>query len=275
MFSANVYRIMIGCPGDVREEVETAKEVINRWTRVHAEQDRIVLLPINWETNSYPEHGAHPQKILDKQVVEKSDLLIAIFGARLGSQTDTAASGTIEEIEEHIKAGKPVMLFFRMLNDTTSVSSEEFIRFESFKKSVKSRALYREYKAAQDFEKAFTDAMELFLADKWLNDNPQAETTNTESGETAKVKFSEEELERIKQWVDSDNNTAFSVSMKDGVYYCLGSHEYLVKSGRDEAKWKDFFERLEEAGFISFNRYNKQGSPVYELQMKAYDYFDK
>ena len=266
---------MIGCPGDVRDEVEMAKAIIHRWTSVHAEQTGIVLLPINWEANSYPEYGAHPQKILNKQVVEKSDLLIGIFGARIGSPTDTAASGTIEEIEEHIKAGKPVMLFFRKCNDITSVSSEELSKLESFKELAKNRGLSREYKASQDCEKTFADALELFLADKWLKDNPQTESGTAESFEKTTAEFSEEEIERIKQWVNAGNNTAFTVSTKDGVYYFLGGHEYLVQRGRDEAKWKDYFTRLEEVGFISFVRMNKQGSPVYELQMRAYDFFDK
>ena len=46
-----------------------------------------------------------------KQMVEKSDLLVCLFGTRIGTPTDTDASGTIEEIREHIKAGKQVMMF--------------------------------------------------------------------------------------------------------------------------------------------------------------------
>ena len=80
MFLAKVYTIMIGCPGDIQEEIRIAQRVINHWTGIHAEQTGIVLLPINWDTHSYPEQGAHPQKILNRQLAEKSDMLIAIFG---------------------------------------------------------------------------------------------------------------------------------------------------------------------------------------------------
>ena len=76
MFAANKYKIMIGCPGDIKEEIDIAMRVINRWTFLHAEQSGTVLLPIHWTTNSYPEHGAHPQALLNGQLASKSDLLI-------------------------------------------------------------------------------------------------------------------------------------------------------------------------------------------------------
>lgn len=269
MFTANIYRVMIGCPGDIREEVKIAKEVIIRWTSLHAEQNKVVLLPIDWATNSYPAQGAHPQKLLNKQIADKSDLLVGIFGAKIGSPTDTSQSGTIEEIEEHIKKGKPVMLFFRKFNDATS---DELIKLETFKNSIKNQCLYREYNQVQDFESCFSDALELFLADGWLkeenspiNDAPNRQNT---------IQFSDEEIEIVRKWVDSDNNTAFVVAVKDGPIYILGNQQYAVKRGRDEAMWKDFMERLQKVGFISYVRTNKQGSPVYELQMRAYEYFE-
>lgn len=270
MFAANVYRVMIGCPGDIREEVKIAKEVIIRWTSLHAEQNKVVILPIDWATNSYPAQGAHPQKLLNKQIADKSDLLVGIFGARIGSPTDTSQSGTIEEIEEHIQEGKPVMLFFRKFNDA---SSEELAKLESFRDSIKDHCLYKEYSQVRDFESCFTDALELFLADGWLK---ESEITNNDSPNRQNtIQFSDEEIEIVRKWVDSGNNTAFIVAVKDGPYYILGNQQYAVKRGREEAKWKDFMNRLQKVGFISYVRNNKQGSPVYELQMRAYDYFEK
>lgn len=269
MFTANIYRIMIGCPVDIREEVKIAKEVIIRWTSLHAEHNKVVLLPINWATNSYPAQGDHPQKLLNKQIVDKSDLLVGIFGARIGSPTDTSQSGTIEEIEEHIRKGKPVMLFFRKFNDA---SSEELAKLELFKNSIKDHCLYKEYSQVQDFESCFTDALELFLADRWLK---ETDTLNEDVPDREKIiQFSDEEIDIVRRWVDSDNNTAFVVAVKDGPIYFLGNQQFTVKRGREEAKWKDFIDRLQKVGFISFVRNNKQGSPVYELQMKAYDFFE-
>ena len=260
---------MIGCPGDIREEVKIAKEVINRWTSLHAEQNKVVLLPIDWATNSYPAQGAHPQKLLNQQIADKSDLLVGIFGAKVGSPTDTSQSGTIEEIEEHIKKGKPVMLFFRKYNVATS---DELIKLETYKNSIRDKCLYREYNQVQDFESCFSDALELFLADGWLKEDNTP--INDASDRQNTIQFSDEEIEVVRKWVDSDNNTAFVVAVKDGPIYILGNQQYVVKRGRDEAMWKDFMDRLQKVGFISYVRTNKQGSPVYELQMRAYAYFE-
>ncbi len=65
MFPAQVYRIMIGCPGDVEDEVSIAQGVIRRWTGLHAEQSGVVLLPLHWSMDSYPAQGAHPQTLLN------------------------------------------------------------------------------------------------------------------------------------------------------------------------------------------------------------------
>lgn len=268
MFAANVYRIMIGCPGDILEEVTIAKAVINRWTNVHAEQNGVVLLPINWITNSYPKHGAHPQKILNNQLVDKSDMLIGIFGAKIGSPTDTSQSGTIEEIEEHIKAGKPAMLFFRQRNDMSQISSDEFAKLESFKSSIKNRCLYKDYKDESTFDSVFTDALELFIADNWLSDKP------TIASQKTTVQFSDSEVTIIRDWITSDNNTAFILDYIGGKSYVLGNFQYTAESAREEAEWNDFIDRLERVGFIKFVKYNSQGSPVYELQKRAYEQFD-
>lgn len=268
MFTANVYRIMIGCPGDVQEEVQTAKDVINRWTSLHAEQNGTVLIPINWETHSYPEHGAHPQKILDSQLAGKSDMLVAIFGAKVGTPTDTSLSGTIEEIEEHMKAGKPIMLFFRKYNDLTKTSSEELAKLESFKSSIKSQGLYREYNAEKDFEKAFSDALTLFLTDHWLKES----IPNT-SKETS-VKFAEEEIEVLKSWTASNRPEAHSIRYMDGTSYIIGDLQFDVTDARSLVKWKDFFNRLEKVGFIELSRYTRSGEPVYQLCVPAYEYID-
>ena len=69
-------------------------------------------MPLGWETHATPEMGDRPQAIINGQLLKKADLLIAIFWTRIGSPTGAAKSGTVEEIEEHIGAGKPAMIYF-------------------------------------------------------------------------------------------------------------------------------------------------------------------
>lgn len=269
MFAANTYRIMIGCPGDIREEIDMAIRVINRWTILHAEQYAAVLLPIHWTTSSYPEHGAHPQTLLNGQLVSKSDMLIGIFGARIGSPTDNSMSGTVEEIEEHIKAEKPVMLFFRRQNDTSSIPASEIEKLQAFKTKVKNHYLYGEYDSPESFEATFSNALELFLANNWLS-SPKPKKVIKSS-----IDLTEDEITVLKSWIDSNEPDARVVMYKGGTVFVLGGLSYDVTEGRELVQWREFFKKLEHAGFIEQYRTNRQGNPIYQLRTPAYDYIEK
>ena len=267
MFAANTYKIMIGCPGDIKEEIDMAMKVINHWTILHAEQHSTVLLPIHWATSSYPEHGAHPQTLLNGQLASKSDMLIGIFGAKVGTPTDKAQSGTIEEIEEYVKSGKPVMLFFRKQNDTSTPASE-IEKLQTFKSSVKDQCLYREYDSPSTFEATFTDALELFLANNWLSE-PKPKGVSQGS-----IELSDEEIDVLRSWVASDEPDAHAARYMGGTMFVLGSLSYDVTDGRELVQWQEFFNKLERAGFIEQYRKNRQGNPVYQLRTPAYNYID-
>lgn len=70
---------MIGAPSDIKNEVGIVREVVNKWNDLYSEKEKIVLLPKHWATSTYPTAGARPQESINKQIVEKSDLLISIL----------------------------------------------------------------------------------------------------------------------------------------------------------------------------------------------------
>ena len=111
-FEAIACNVMIASPGDVEVERNIVREVIHEWNAVNARMRRTVLLPVGWETHSSPLMGSHPQSIINWQVLKDSDLLIAVFWTRLGTPTQSAESGSVEEIEKHVAAGKPAMIYF-------------------------------------------------------------------------------------------------------------------------------------------------------------------
>lgn len=171
MYIAKVYKIMIGAPSDIQEEIQIAKNVIHRWNVINSEYQRRVLLPLHWSDNAYPLAGEHPQKTIDKTVVVKSDLLICIFCSRLGSPTDTHQSGSLEEIDEHVKAGKDVMLFFKKnsLIPQNERDIEQLQKLISYKNSIQSSNLWWEYNDVGDFENLLREKIELYVNDKWLS----------------------------------------------------------------------------------------------------------
>ena len=162
---------MIGAPSDIKEEVQIAKDVINEWNYVHTELHHKVLLPLHWSISAYPNSGKHPQKIINEQVVDKSDLLICIFGSKLGTPTDTDISGSVEEINEHLKAGKDVMIFFRKNLEIESLDDMQQVeKLLKFKESIKGNALFEEYEK-NSFKSILSQKLQLFLNNTCLNAN--------------------------------------------------------------------------------------------------------
>ena len=264
MYQANVYKIMIGCPSDITEEIQIAKEVLYHWNSLHSERDKIVLLPSHWSKSSYPTMGKQPQKSINEQVVKKSDLLICIFGSKLGTPTDTEISGTVEEVKEHMKAGKDVMIFFKKsVNDITAVEPQQLQKINEFKNSIKNEALWCEFSNADDFRNELSDKLQLYINRNWIKDIIQV----TENQSHEKLNFSNEEFEILKKWVNSKNGDLRIIGSGGYEHYMFGNDTYMPKDGKEIAEINDFIERLKFASFIE-----RSGSNSYFLRKSAYDY---
>ena len=141
-YNATVFKVLIASPGDITFEIKIVREVIQEWNSVHSETRGIVLLPVGWETNSTPEMGDRPQEIINKQIVDKCDMLVGVFWTRIGTTTGEFESGTVEEIERHIANNKPVMLYFsRQPVVLESVDLGQYEKLKKFKKSCDERGL--------------------------------------------------------------------------------------------------------------------------------------
>ncbi|MDE3088728.1 MAG: DUF4062 domain-containing protein, partial [Chloroflexota bacterium] len=139
-YTASVFKVMIASPSDVAGERNIIREVLTEWNIIYADGRKVVLLPIGWETHATPAMGERPQAIINKQVLKDCDLLVGVFWTRIGTPTGKYPSGTVEEIEEHIKAGKQVMLYF---SDAPvrpdSVDNDQYTELKKFKDSCKAR----------------------------------------------------------------------------------------------------------------------------------------
>lgn len=111
-FDAKVLEVMIASPSGVDEERAIVREVLAAWNSLHAQDQNVVFLPLGWDTHSSPDLGGRPQQLINDRILARGDLLVGIFWTRIGSATGEAVSGTVEEIQRHHAAGKPVMLYF-------------------------------------------------------------------------------------------------------------------------------------------------------------------
>lgn len=264
MYQAIVYRIMIAAPSDINDEITTAFDVMSHWNDMHSEQSKLVLLPLHWSISSYPAMGKHPQKLLNEQIVEKSDLLICVFCTRLGSPTDTDISGTIEEINEHRKAGKDVMIFFkRNVGDINAVDPDQLQQLKYFKEGIKKYVLWSEFDDATDFNKRLSDMLQLYINEHWLVNNPIEKDNIT----STRIEFSDREQDLLMKWVRSKNGDLRIIGSGGYEHYMFGNDTYMPKDGKEIAEIKDFIERLKDACFIE-----RSGNNSYILRKSAYDY---
>ena len=107
--------------------------------------------------------GERPQGIINKQVLKDCDLLVGVFWTRIGTPSGEYASGTVEEIEEHIKAGKPVMLYFSSVPVIPDSVDQDQYALRKFKESCKSRGLFETYADLNDFKDKLYHHLQLKL----------------------------------------------------------------------------------------------------------------
>lgn len=176
-YPAQVFNVMIASPSDVAAERGLVREIVHEWNAVHSFTRRIVLQPVGWETHSSPAMGAHPQQILNEQVLARCDLLVGVFWTRVGTRTPNYESGSVEEIERHIFAGRPAMLYFSNSPvHIDSVDSAQFQELKEFKASCMNRGLFASYDNLTDFRDKLYRHLQLKI-----NDDPYFAVPESES----------------------------------------------------------------------------------------------
>lgn len=232
MFEARVYNIMIGAPSDIKDEIIIARNALYKWNCLNSMSDSIVLNVLYWESSTYP-CLMQAQKSINEQIVDKSDLLICVFGTKLGTPINGFPSGTAEEIERHRLRGKNVMIFFRGENDTKNVDIDSFSALLKFKKDISDEIYYGEYNNANDFENILLNKLQLFINNNWKLNK-----------ESINIYVNSKEHNAIH-----DSSSFFNLFQQGGlVYQCVEC--LMVKY--DLAHIKGFYQELTESDKIYF-----------------------
>lgn len=142
---AIVLGVLVSSPSDVDVERATILEAIHDWNSSHSRNLGIVLEPVQWQTHAYPEAGARPQAIINKQIVDEADMVLAVFGHRIGTATGAAQSGTIEEIERLRKKGKHVAVYFSKAPIPRDHDPEQLRLLNEYRQLLKKDTLYWEF----------------------------------------------------------------------------------------------------------------------------------
>lgn len=167
-YNAKVFKVFIASPSDVSKEREIVRAVLARWNALNAENLKIVLLPVGWDTDAAPETGKPAQEYINEEILDDCDILIGIFWTRIGKSTKNFESGTVEEIHNHVSERKLTMLYFSTKEIPADADLNQVQKVRELKNKYSDNSLYREFSNENDFElKLYDDIHRSILRGKF------------------------------------------------------------------------------------------------------------
>lgn len=249
-YLATVIPVMIASPGDVYEEREIVREVVHSWNYINSLKSKVVLIPAGWETHSSPELGARAQELINSRVLKDCDLLIGVFWTRLGTPTGKSESGTVEEIEEHIKAGKPAMIYFSSKPVAPqSIDHDQFNALQAFKTNCKKLGLVEEFENPIEFKEKIGRQLQLCLHNNLYIQKlfPEPQLGNSNQGGAVEIndtrpstesRISKEAAILLKAASKDEHGTILKMAVIGGRFIQAGGSTFGGQGGRDSAKWE-------------------------------------
>jgi hypothetical protein len=252
-FPATVYRVMIASPGDVQAERNIVREVVGEWNSVNAATRKVMLLAIGWETDVAPEMGDAPQNIIDKRILKGADLLVGMFWTRLGTPTAAYASGAVEEIEDHLKAGKPAMLYFSSAPaNLDAVDPDQYRGLKAFRDSCKSRGLFETYSDVDDFRRKLSKQLQIAMNDEVLTTSSATGADAISPSSSASTSALSHEAAQLLGAANADGSgTILFERFGGGAEISANDQVFNAdSSARTLALWEAAIEELERRGFV-------------------------
>lgn len=276
-YDAIVLPTMIASPSDVIEERKFVRDTIHEWNDLNSSETGTVLLPVGWETHAAPDLSGRPQSLINERLLKHCDLLVGNFWTRLGSHTGVAESGTVEEIERHVGAGKTAMIYFSSRPVAPgSYESSQFEKVVEFKDWCKNRGIFKEFENIEDFRRAFPrDLVNILKQSDYLGSLVgvmPGDSSEVPEG-MQKVTFSPEAIHLLEKAVDGDGQIIM-VETLEGTIINAGGSGTIQHSGsaRDQAVWKGAVDELDRYGLINDRGYKRE---VFEVTREGFEAIDR
>jgi hypothetical protein len=172
MTHSQTIKVAICAPSDVAKEVIIAQEVINAFNQVGFDKRNIVLQYKNWMNESSPDMSQRPQEVINRQIIDNAELIIAIFWARFGTQTGLYESGTEEEIKRALSQKKRVMVYFSKIEILKKLSTEQeaqLSKLEAFRSKLYNQGLCETFASRDEFRKKLARQLSLAVDELLAN----------------------------------------------------------------------------------------------------------
>jgi hypothetical protein len=160
-----VLKVLIASPGDAAAGREAVERALHTWNDHRSDREGLILRPLMWETGSIPVLGrGDAQSVINSQLVDEADIVIALFYHRLGSATPRAVSGTAEEINRSVDAGKLVHLYFAQKDVPHGFDIDQYKAMQEFKNQIQQRGLIGSFQSEEQLHRLVYQAIEYDIA---------------------------------------------------------------------------------------------------------------
>ena len=273
-YQATILNVMIASPNDVSEERQLVRDAIYEWNAIHSKQFGVMLNPVDWETHVAPEMGGRPQKIINKRILEDSDILLGIFWTRLGTETGEYVSGTVEEISRHIASQKLTSIYICDRPIPPSKITDQYQKLQVQIREWMPNGVLEFYNDLLTFKQKIKDHITLQLQNNEyihnLLDNSsfenEAPSSNKHSIEPT------EEMVQILLNAGKNNDDIQFIRTMGGVLFNVGNLNMHLTEGRELAKWQHTIENLVSYGLLKDRGYENE---LFYLTNDGWNAFDQ
>jgi hypothetical protein len=162
--TVRIIRVFVSSPGDVADERNVMKEVVDVINRGDGRAGGFRLELFRWEDDVVPQIGPKPQQVVDSQT-PLYDIYVGILKHRFGTPAGRHGSGTEKEFRDALKrwgdTGWPWILFYFCGDsiDPSQLDLDQYGKVDNFRKQLekKSRGLYATYKGVRGSSDSFYD----------------------------------------------------------------------------------------------------------------------
>ncbi|MBE3770260.1 hypothetical protein HJ207_21855 [Vibrio parahaemolyticus] len=158
--SETIISVFVASPGDVSDERSALESIISELNRTWSRSLNLRLELVKWETDIHPGFGKYPQDVINQQLNDEYDIFIALFWSKVGSPTDIAESGTIEEFDRAYQKYKndpsslDIMVYFKdQAIPPSKMDFAQLQKLQSLKEQMGEKGgLYWTFDSTEDFE---------------------------------------------------------------------------------------------------------------------------
>ena len=156
---------MISAPSDVASDVEVVIQCLDETNKILAGQG-IEFKSFHWINDARPGAGRDAQTRINEQT-EHIDAIIALFGAKIGTPTQSFPSGTVEEIETALSKKSEmafgddgIVILFKDVNLGIDSDLKSASALQDYRASLSSNGvLYKKYSEDSELRSAVSSSI--------------------------------------------------------------------------------------------------------------------